>query len=31
MPLIINCAECYTTLGEISDCLRDVFGTYLES
>jgi methylmalonyl-CoA mutase N-terminal domain/subunit len=30
IPLIINCVECYTTLGEIADCLRDVFGEYHE-
>jgi methylmalonyl-CoA mutase N-terminal domain/subunit len=30
MPYIINCVECYTTLGEISDCLRGVLGNYEE-
>jgi methylmalonyl-CoA mutase N-terminal domain/subunit len=28
MPHIINCVKSYTTLGEISDTLRDVFGRY---
>jgi methylmalonyl-CoA mutase N-terminal domain/subunit len=28
MPLIINCAESSVTLGEISDSLRSVFGSY---
>jgi methylmalonyl-CoA mutase N-terminal domain/subunit len=31
MPYIIDCVEAYATLGEISDCLRDVFGTYEET
>jgi methylmalonyl-CoA mutase, N-terminal domain len=31
MPLIIHCVESYVTLGEISDCLRGVFGEYHES
>jgi methylmalonyl-CoA mutase, N-terminal domain len=30
MPLILDCAKAYCTVGEISDALRDVFGTYLE-
>jgi len=30
MPVIIACVESYATLGEISDTLRDVFGTYIE-
>ncbi len=30
IPYIINCVEVYTTLGEISDCLREAFGTYHE-
>lgn len=30
MPYIINCVESYATLGEISDCLRNVFGIYEE-
>lgn len=28
MPVIIDCAESYATLGEISETLRKVFGTY---
>lgn len=28
MPHIINCVKEYTTLGEISDTLRDIFGRY---
>ncbi|MEO9364123.1 MAG: methylmalonyl-CoA mutase family protein, partial [Nitrososphaera sp.] len=28
MPHIINCVKNYTTLGEISDTLRGVFGRY---
>jgi methylmalonyl-CoA mutase N-terminal domain/subunit len=31
MPHILDCVEAYATLGEISDALRDVFGTYPES
>ena len=31
MPYIINCVESYATLGEISDCLRGIFGTYEET
>ncbi len=30
MPHIIECVECYATLGEISDTLRGVFGVYSE-
>ncbi|HEY3054058.1 MAG TPA: methylmalonyl-CoA mutase family protein [Thermoanaerobaculia bacterium] len=30
MPLIIDCVKTYATVGEISDALRDVFGTYQE-
>ncbi len=30
IPYIINCVEQYATVGEISDVLRDVFGTYQE-
>jgi methylmalonyl-CoA mutase N-terminal domain/subunit len=30
MPYIIDCVENKITLGEISDCLRNVFGTYHE-
>jgi methylmalonyl-CoA mutase N-terminal domain/subunit len=30
MPLILDCARAYCTVGEISDALRDVFGTYEE-
>jgi methylmalonyl-CoA mutase N-terminal domain/subunit len=26
MPPILACVDCFTTLGEISDCLRGVFG-----
>ncbi len=28
MPHIVSCAEAYGTVGEISDCLRAVFGEY---
>jgi methylmalonyl-CoA mutase N-terminal domain/subunit len=28
--LILEAVECYTTLGEISDALREVFGEYRE-
>ena len=28
MPLVIDATEHYCTLGEIADCLRDVFGEY---
>jgi methylmalonyl-CoA mutase N-terminal domain/subunit len=31
MPHILNCAEARATVGEISDCLRAVFGEYRES
>jgi methylmalonyl-CoA mutase N-terminal domain/subunit len=30
MPAIIECVESYATLGDISDTLRNVFGTYHE-
>ncbi|MBK5259942.1 MAG: methylmalonyl-CoA mutase family protein [Thermoanaerobaculia bacterium] len=30
MPYIIDCVKAYATVGEISDALRDVFGTYQE-
>jgi methylmalonyl-CoA mutase N-terminal domain/subunit len=30
MPVIIECVRTYATVGEISDALRDVFGTYQE-
>ena len=30
MPLIIDCVRAYASVGEISDALRDVFGTYQE-
>jgi len=30
MPFILDAVRCYTTLGEISDTLRDVFGLYRE-
>jgi methylmalonyl-CoA mutase, N-terminal domain len=30
MPLILDCVKVYCTVGEISDALRDVFGTYEE-
>ncbi|HVT19198.1 MAG TPA: methylmalonyl-CoA mutase family protein [Thermoanaerobaculia bacterium] len=30
MPLILECVKAYATVGEISDSLRDVFGTYEE-
>jgi methylmalonyl-CoA mutase N-terminal domain/subunit len=30
MPLILDCVRTYATVGEISDALRDVFGTYDE-
>ena len=30
MPLIIDAVKAYATVGEISDALRDVFGTYQE-
>jgi methylmalonyl-CoA mutase, N-terminal domain len=31
MPHILSCAETHATVGEISDCLRGVFGEYRES
>ncbi len=30
MPFIIDCVKVYATVGEVSDALRAVFGTYLE-
>jgi methylmalonyl-CoA mutase N-terminal domain/subunit len=30
MPYILDCVRAYATLGEISDALRNVFGTYEE-
>jgi methylmalonyl-CoA mutase N-terminal domain/subunit len=30
MPLILDAVKAYATVGEISDAMRDVFGTYLE-
>jgi methylmalonyl-CoA mutase N-terminal domain/subunit len=30
MPFIIDAVKAYATVGEISDALRDVFGTYQE-
>ncbi|HEX2162775.1 MAG TPA: methylmalonyl-CoA mutase family protein [Thermoanaerobaculia bacterium] len=30
MPLLVDCVKAYCTVGEISDALRDVFGTYEE-
>jgi methylmalonyl-CoA mutase N-terminal domain/subunit len=30
MPLLLDCARAYCTVGEMSDALRDVFGTYEE-
>jgi methylmalonyl-CoA mutase N-terminal domain/subunit len=30
MPYIIECVKAYATVGEVSDALRDVFGTYQE-
>ena len=30
MPFIIDAVKVYATVGEISDALRDVFGTYQE-
>ena len=30
MPLILDCVKAYASVGEISDALRDVFGTYEE-
>jgi methylmalonyl-CoA mutase N-terminal domain/subunit len=31
MPLILDCVRAYCTVGEISDALREVFGTYEET
>jgi methylmalonyl-CoA mutase N-terminal domain/subunit len=30
VPLILEAVQCGTTLGEISDIMRDVFGEYRE-
>jgi methylmalonyl-CoA mutase N-terminal domain/subunit len=30
MPLLIECAKAYCTLGEVTDVLRAVFGEYRE-
>ena len=30
MPLILDCVKVYCTVGEISDAMRDTFGTYEE-
>jgi methylmalonyl-CoA mutase, N-terminal domain len=30
MPLILDCVKAYCTVGEVSDALREVFGTYEE-
>ena len=30
MPFILDCVRAYATVGEVSDALRAVFGTYLE-
>ena len=30
MPLILDCVKTYCTVGEVSDAMRDVFGTYEE-
>jgi methylmalonyl-CoA mutase N-terminal domain/subunit len=30
MPMILDCVRAYATVGEISDALREVFGTYQE-
>ena len=29
-PQILKCVECYATLGEISNVLREVFGEYTQ-
>lgn len=31
MPYIIECVRCYSTLGEICDVLREIFGEYQQS
>jgi len=31
MPFIVSAVRCYTTLGEVSDTLREVFGEYREN
>ncbi len=30
MPLLLECVKAYCTVGEMSDALREVFGTYEE-
>ena len=30
MPLILDCVKSHCTVGEISEALREVFGTYEE-
>ena len=30
MPLILDCVTAYCSVGEISDALREIFGTYEE-
>jgi len=30
MPLLLDCVKAYSSVGEISDALREVFGTYEE-
>jgi methylmalonyl-CoA mutase N-terminal domain/subunit len=30
MPFIIDCVREYTTMGEISDAMKDVYGEYIE-
>jgi len=30
MPLLLDCVKAYCTVGEVSDALREVFGTYEE-
>jgi len=31
MPLVLDCVRSYTTLGEICDSLRSVYGVYEET
>jgi methylmalonyl-CoA mutase N-terminal domain/subunit len=31
MPYILDAVRAYATVGEISEALRDVYGTYVES
>ncbi|MFQ5770717.1 MAG: methylmalonyl-CoA mutase family protein, partial [bacterium] len=31
LPILLECVEAYGTVGEISDALRKIFGTYKES